>query len=196
MSKRTRTDLFISSVIDYLKGYFSSRATEEGIADIAVWETGYTMTLGEATEYPACIVLVPRKTMLDAYTVRYYLIVGIALSGDDPVELDALGNKWMDIIEDAVRADYSLGDSCIGIVPNLVVESDNVGNIFVLQARVDCDVDLGGFVYEPTEEPETQSQDLQEMRIQNDGRRDSAMPEMRQDAVPGDVGGQEEDASL
>ena len=196
MSKRTRTDLFINSVIDYLKRYTEARCLEENIAPVAAWETGYTMTLGEATEYPACITLVPRKMMLDAYTVRYSLIVGVALSADDPVELDKLGNKWADILEDAIREDFSLGGSCIGVETGFVIESDNVANIYVLQARIECDVDLGGFVYEKQRPEEQQAEGLQEMRLQDDGAGCGDMPEVRQDAQPGNSRRQEENASL
>lgn len=160
---RNRTDRFIKALQTYLGKAISERVEEVNakdpgihLPDIALWQTGYSGVLSGLSHYPGCITLVNGKTLVDPYTTAYSVVIGIGLTADDPDYLEALGRIYEDIIEDVIRSDWSLGGTCLDTDLGVQFESDNVSNVYLIQAQLTCQVDLGGYVY-AEDEPETKN---------------------------------------
>ena len=157
---RNRTDRFIKALQTYLAKAISERVEEINaedpsinLPDIALWQTGYSGVLSGLSHYPGCIILVNGKTLVDPYTTAYSVVIGIGLTADDPDYLETLGRVYEDIIEDVIRSDWSLGNTCLDTDLGVQFQSDNVSNVYLIQAQLTCQVDLGGFVYQPGDEP-------------------------------------------
>ncbi len=181
---RNRTDLFLDSLEKYFKEFFSQKTTELGIKDIALYQRGYAGVANTLSEYPGCIFIIQGRDLTDTYTTTFDVLIGIVLSGDDPKALDDEGNLWMDILEDAFRSDWHLGGSCLDS-SSVRFESDCTGNVFVIQVRFSCDVDLGGYVYD---------QEMSAVRISDEGFDGTEVPEVP-DALEG-ASGEFEDPAI
>ncbi len=197
---RNSSERFIKALETYLKKAFTERvakANEEdpslGLVDIALWQDGYTGVLSGLTEYPGCIVMVNGKTLTDTYSTTYQVIIGIGLSGDDVAHLEKQGRVWEDILEDVIRSDWSLGGAAIDTALGVRFSSDSTGNVYVIQAELSCDVDLGGYVYAGEDEG---SDGLSEVRLPDEGHEGDDMPEVPEAAGADDREGSEEDDSL
>ncbi len=154
---RNSTDAFIERVQKYLKSAFSERAEELGIEDIATWDRGWNSVLSSLSAYPACLTFIDSKSLKDCYTTEYSLIIGIAVTSDDDEELEELGNAWADILEDSIRADWHLGEACLDSSAGEISFGVTKG-IYCIWMRLECAVDIGGYVYEEREESDALSQ--------------------------------------
>ena len=143
---RNNIDLFISKVQAYLKKAFTERALKNDVIDIREWQTGYTAVLSGLSVYPGCITIVTGRALDDAYFSTFSLTIGIGISGDDSIHLEATGHMWEDILEDTIRSDWSLGGACLD-TKNVSIESDCVSGVYIIEANMKCEVDLGGYVY-------------------------------------------------
>lgn len=152
---RNSAERFMDAVVAYLKGAFTERVADINgkdedinLTDIALWQIGYSGALSGLSHYPGCIVLVNGRTLLDPYTTAFSLVIGIGLTADDPEYLERIGHCWEDILEDSIRSDWHLGGAALDTDLNVEFGSDNVSNVYLIQARMTCQVDIGGFVYE------------------------------------------------
>ena len=160
---RNNTEKFIKAVQDYLKAAFMERVADINerdkdihLQDIALWQSGFNGITAGLTAYPGCLILVNKRTLQDAYTTVFSLVIGIGLSADDPDYLERIGRYWEDILEDSIRSDWHLGGAALDTAEGVKFESDCTSNVYVIQAELSCDVDLQGFVYlDEPEEPET-----------------------------------------
>lgn len=157
---RNSTDAFIESVQAYLKSAFSERAEELGIEDIVTWDRGWNSVLSSLSAYPAALTFIDSKTLKDCYTTEYSLIISIAVTSDDDEELEELGNLWADILEDSIRSNWHLGGACLDSSAGEISFGVTKG-IYCIYMRLDCDVDIGGYVYEKREESDA----LSEMQV-------------------------------
>ena len=151
---RNRVDQFLSALQQYLKVAFTARVAEINakdtsihLPDIALWQSGYTGVLSGLSHYPGCIILVNGRTLVDPYTTAYSLVIGVGLTADSPEYLETIGRLWEDILEDTIRSDWSLGGAALDTDIGVQFESDCVSNIYLIQAMLTCQVDLGGYVY-------------------------------------------------
>lgn len=145
---RNRETTFIASLQQYLKGFFTLRATELQIDDIILWQDGYAGVISGLTHYPGCIVIVDGRTITGAYTARYDVIVYVGVTGGDPAALETLGRTWQDILEDAIRSDWTLGGTCLQVLDNAQIRPGWTGDVYTAGLKFTCEVDTGGFVYE------------------------------------------------
>lgn len=157
---RNSTERFVQAVTTYLKKAFSERVekineldTDIKLQDIVLWQSGFNGVTAGLTAYPGCLILVNSRTLVDAYTTSYSLVIGIGVTADDPDYLERIGRYWEDILEDSIRSDWHLGGAALDTAEGVKFESDCTSNVYVIQAELSCDVDLQGFVY--LEEPET-----------------------------------------
>ena len=156
---RNRIERFASALINYLKPAISERVAsinaedpDISLPDIALWQTGYNGVLAGLSHYPGCVVLVNGRTLVDPYTTSYSVVIGIGLTADDPDYLEKMGRAYEDILEDCIRSDWSLGDAALDTDIGVQFQSDNVNNVYLIQAQLTCQVDLGGYVYAETED--------------------------------------------
>ena len=162
---RNRIERFTSALIEYLKTAISERVAsinagepDISLPDIALWQTGYNGVLAGLSHYPGCIVLVNGRTLTDSYTTSYNVVIGIGLTADDPDYLEKMGRAYEDILEDCIRSDWSLGGAALDTDIGVQFQSDNLNNVYLIQAQLTCQVDLGGYVYAETEDgPDAES---------------------------------------
>ena len=144
---RDRESVFISALQSYLKGFFTAKATEQHIDDIVLWQNGYAGVISGLTHYPGCIIIIDGRTITDAFTARYDVLVYVGITSGDPVSLEATGRVWQDILEDAIRSDWSLGGSCLQVINGAQIRPGWTDNIYTAGISFTCEVDVGGFVY-------------------------------------------------
>ena len=144
---RNRETVFIKKLQDYLKAFFTARTAQLEIEDIVLWQDGYAGIISGLTHYPGCIVLVDGRTITGAYTARYDVIVYVGVTGGDPTALETLGRTWQDILEDAIRSDWSLGGACLQVLDSAQIRPGYTSNIYTAGLKFTCEVDTGGFVY-------------------------------------------------
>ena len=209
---RNRTDRFTIALQKYLQSAFTERVQQINEADpslhlpdIALWQFGYSGVLSGLSHYPGCLVLVNGKTLIDPYTTAYSLVIGIGLTADDPEYLETLGRLWEDVLEDTIRADWSLGGAALDTDIGVQFESDCVNNVYLIQAQLTCQVDLGGYVYAETEDgPDAESTgtvvQMPEMSgaegTVSDGEGDGILSALRDDHDADNEGIGTEEASL
>ena len=144
---RDRESTFISALQTYLKGFFTAKTEEEHIEDIVLWQNGYAGVASGLTHYPGCLIIVDGKTITDAFTARYDVLVYVGMTGGDPESLEATGRLWQDILEDAIRSDWSLGGTCLQVINGAQIKPGWTNNIYTAGIKFTCEVDVGGFVY-------------------------------------------------
>ena len=145
---RNRETVFITKLTDYLRGFFTQKAAELQIEDIALWQDGYAGVISGLTHYPGCIVIVDERELTDAYTARYRVVVYVGVTSGDPQELETLGRTWQDRLEDAIRDDWSLGGTCLRVLDNARIRPGWTEDIYTAGLEFTCEVDVGGYVYE------------------------------------------------
>ena len=156
---RNSTERLISALQEYLKKTITERVDDINskdkdihLPDIALWQSGYSGVLSGLSHYPGCIVLVNGRTLIDPYTTSYSVVIGIGLTADEPGYLERIGRYYEDILEDAIRSDWHLGGACLDTDSGVMIDADCVNNVYLIQATLTCQVDLGGYVYADTEE--------------------------------------------
>ena len=208
---RNSTERFLKAVQEYLKAAFTERV--EGVnrkdpsvhlPDIALWQYGYSGVLSGLSHYPGCIVLVNGRTLVDPYTTAFSLVIGIGLTADSPEYLDKIGQLWEDILEDSIRSDWSLGGACLDTDIGIRFSTDNASNIYLIQAELTCQVDLGGYVYEENDtETEVSGEEILQVPevpgsegTVSGGEGDGVLPPLRDDHDADGQGIGKEDAPV
>lgn len=155
---RTSAEKFTTALKNYLQGAISERVAEANredpslrLPDIAGWSTGYDGVLAGLQHYPGCIILVNRRTLVDCWTTAFSVVVGIGLTADEPAWLERMGRAYEDILEDCIRSDWHLGGAALDTDLGIQMDSDCTSNVYLIQATMTCEVDIGGFVYEHKE---------------------------------------------
>lgn len=144
---RNRESIFIGKLQGYLRGFFTARTTEEGIDDVILWQDGYSGVVSGLTHYPGCLIIIDGRTITGAFTARFDVLVYVGITGGDPATLEATGRKWQDILEDAIRSDWTLGGSCLQVLDGIQIRPGVTGDVYTAGARFTCEVDVGGYVY-------------------------------------------------
>lgn len=151
---RNSTERFVDALQRYFESAISERVERVNaedpdvrLPDIALWQSGYNGVLSGLTHYPGCIILVNGKTLTDPYMTTYSVVIGIGLTADDPDYLERQGRLYEDILEDCIRSDWSLGGAVLDTDIGVRFESDCTSNVYLIQAQLTCQVDLGGYVY-------------------------------------------------
>ena len=208
---RNSIERFTSALIGYLQKAISERVAsinekDHGISlpDIALWQTGYNGVLAGLSHYPGCIVLVNGRTLTDPYTTTFSVVVGIGLTADDPDYLERIGRAYEDILEDCIRSDWHLGGAALDTDIGVQFQSDNVNNVYLIQAQLTCQVDIGGYVYEEEDGTGTEgSGEILQMFEVSGGEgalspdeRDSVLPALRDDHGADGQGVSEEDSPV
>lgn len=145
---RNRESIFIGNLQSYLKSFFSQRAAEENIEDIKLWQDGYAGIISGLTHYPGCIVIVDGRTITGAFTARYEVLVYVGVSNADPTTLETTGRIWQDILEDAIRNDWTLGGACLQVLDGVRIRPGATGDVYTAGMSFTCEVDTGGYVYD------------------------------------------------
>ena len=207
---RNSIERFTSALIGYLQKAISERVAsinekDHGISlpDIALWQTGYNGVLAGLSHYPGCIVLVNGRTLTDPYTTTFSVVVGIGLTADDPDYLERIGRAYEDILEDCIRSDWHLGGAALDTDIGVQFQSDNVNNVYLIQAQLTCQVDLGGYVYAEDEpENENNGKVLPMSKVSgsegtvSEGEGDGLLPALRDDHDADGQGVSEEDSPV
>lgn len=141
------TDFFLTQVRAYLQEAFTSsvetlnsRYPDLGLQDIASWSSGFTGVSAGLQAYPGCLTLVSSKTIDTRDFTTFSLTIGIGVTSDDSERLELLGGIWEDILEDAIRADSSLGGSCV-TADQVSITSDCVSHVYLIEAKLECAFD-------------------------------------------------------
>lgn len=145
---RNRESVFISKLQAYLKSFFTAKASAAEIEDIVLWQDGYSGVISGLTHYPGCIVMIDGRTVTGAYTAEYEVLVYVGITSGDPVSLEATGRIWQDILEDAIRSDWTLGGSCLQVLDGAEIRPGCTNDVYTAGVRFTCEVDVGGYVYE------------------------------------------------
>lgn len=149
---RNREQVFVNSLQNYLKAFFTQKAAENEIEDIVLWQDGYAGVISGLTHYPGCIVIVEGRTITGAYTAEYEVTIYVGITSGDPVTLEATGRVWQDILEDSIRSDWTLGGTCLQVLDGAEIRPGCTNDVYTAGIRFRCEVDLGGYVYGNTEE--------------------------------------------
>ena len=144
---RNREETFITSLQTYLKSFFTTRAAAAEIEDIILWQDGYAGVISGLTHYPGCIVMIDGRTVTGAYTAQYEVLIYVGIQSGDPATLETTGRIWQDILEDAIRSDWTLGGSCLQVLDGAEIRPGCTGNVYTAGIRFTCEVDVGGYVY-------------------------------------------------
>lgn len=141
------TEFFLTQVRAYLKKAFSSSVADLnglypdlGLQDIASWASGFAGVSAGLQAYPGCLTLVSSKTIDTRDFTTFSLTIGIGVTSDDPERLEQLGGIWEDILEDAIRADSSLGGACV-TADQVSITSDCVSHVYLIEAKMECSFD-------------------------------------------------------
>ena len=208
---RNRVDRFIEALQAYLKASFTAKVAEINdkdpgihLPDIALWQSGYSGVLSGLSHYPGCIILVNGRTLVDPYTTAYSLVIGIGLTADYPEYLETIGRLWEDILEDTIRSDWSFGGAALDTDIGVQFESDCVSNVYLIQAQLTCQIDLGGYVYAEDDTEDTEDNgavvSLSEMPRDSgtipEGEGDSVLPSLRNADDADDEGIGSEEATV
>lgn len=154
---RTNYQEFIDRLRSHLEASFTERIEawnadggEVALTDIMEWGNGYISVLQGCQSYPACILLPEGRRMSSEppFFTQYKVTVGIALTGQDFGYLVRQGEAWEDILEDTIRSDWSLGGSCLDSRLTGDMTADCTGDVYVISCTLECDLDIGGYVYE------------------------------------------------
>lgn len=148
MAMRNKEEEFLTSLKNYLQAYFTEQAAANEIEDIVLWQDGYTGIISGLTHYPGCVLLIDGRTITGAYTGRYDVLVYVGITSGDPETLEKTGRIWQDILENAIRADWTLGGSCLQVLDGAQIRPGCTGDIYTAGLKFTCEVDCGGFVYE------------------------------------------------
>lgn len=147
---------YLEKAITERVGDINAKDDDIQLPDIALWQSGYNGVLSGLSQYPGCIILVNGKQLTDPYTTTYSVVIGIGLTADDPDYLERIGRHYEDILEDAIRSDWTLGGAALDTDIGVKFESDCVSNVYLIQAELTCQVDLGGYVYADEENSGTE----------------------------------------
>lgn len=109
------------------------------------WDRGYRDILAGNRDFPAVLFIERSREQTDSYTTEYGLAIGFAFKSSDMDLIEAQGNAWKDIWEDALTQDYHLGGTCLDS-NHLLIESDMVNGIYLISCMIDVSVDRGGFL--------------------------------------------------
>lgn len=155
---RNNTKRFTDALKTYLKAEFTKRVREINeddpsvhLPDVATWDSGFSAVLSGLKAYPGVLLIVDGRNLVESYFTTFNVGIGIGLTANDPVYLEQIGGLYEDILEDVIRSDWTLGGSCIDTHLGAKFESDCVNNVYLIMAQLECEVDLGGFVYEKEE---------------------------------------------
>lgn len=158
---------FLNALQDYLKKAITERVNAVNaenpdirLPDIALWQSGYRGALSGLTHYPGCLTLINGRTLIDPYTTSFNVAIGVGLTADDPDYLEEIGRLYLDILEDAIRADWHLGGAALDTALGASFMTDCVNNVYLIEIDLECQVDIGGFIYEDTD---TDSEDSGEV---------------------------------
>ncbi len=148
---KSQSDILYGKIETYLKQSFSDLVTQwndahegETLTDIMEWDRGYRDILAGLREYPAVLLIEKGRAFLDTYTTRHTLVIGLAYTCDDRDMLQAHGDAYLDILEESVRADWHLGDSCLDVV-SYDIDTDVISGVYVAACTLSIDIDRGGF---------------------------------------------------
>lgn len=144
---RNREQVFIDSLQTYLASFFTEKAEQYGLDDIVLWQNGYAGVASGLTHYPGCLVMVDGRTVTDAFTARFDVLVYVGITCGDLDTLETQGRLWQDILEDAIRSDWSLGGSCLQVLNGAQIRPGCTGDVYTAGIKFTCEVDVGGFVY-------------------------------------------------
>ena len=147
MALRNKEEEFLTSLKNYLQAYFTEQAAANEIEDIMLWQDGYTGIISGLTHYPGCVLLIDGRTITGAYTGRYDVLVYVGITSGDPETLERTGRIWQDILENAIRNDWTLGGSCLQVLDGAQIRPGCTGDIYTAGLKFTCEVDTGGFVY-------------------------------------------------
>ena len=201
---RNSTAAFVDALKEYLQKSFSDRVTQinaqldMGLPDIATWGSGFNAVLSGLTAYPGCLILVNGRRLSDSYTTVFNLTIGIGLTADNPVYLETIGQLYTDILEDTIRSDWHLGGACLDTAQGIEIQVDCVNNVYLIQAQLECEVDLGGFVYEdknPEGEVSQVSEMSRDVRSLSENEGSSVLSALSQPDGAGDIEGAGEKVS-
>ena len=149
---------FLNALQDYLKKAITERVNAVNaenpdirLPDIALWQSGYRGVLSGLTHYPGCLMLINGRTLIDPYTTAFNVAIGVGLTADDPDYLEEIGRLYLDILEDAIRADWHFGGAALDTALGASFMTDCVNNVYLIELDLECQVDIGGFIYEDTD---------------------------------------------
>lgn len=140
----SRTSQVASGALDYVSGYMNDRAQSWDLPLIASVEMGYRDIFTGVRAFPALICIVRSATDVDSFTTRYHLLFGLSIKEADIDLLQEEGEKFADLLEDAVRADGHLGGMAIDTT-GLSISTDCTGGFYIVSLECDVDIDRGGF---------------------------------------------------
>lgn len=149
---KSRTDLILDVIKGHLQTTITNLVAEWNVAnpgmhleDIAEWDVGYRDILVGLRFYPAVMLIDQKRVLVDSYTVRHSLVIGLAYSSEDVDMLNGHGNAYKDILVDALLTDHTLGGAVIDS-NGLEIECDVISSVYAIAAGIDVDVDRGGFL--------------------------------------------------
>ena len=181
---RTRTDVFLEKLHSYLKSFFDEKCTEFGIESVKNYQIGFVNEpLSSTTEYPASLMVVTSKNGVDTYSCLFDCTVAIAVTSDDVNELGRVGLIWSDILEDAIRSDYSLGGACLDVEDGFNVMTSYADDLMIIAVEFNAEIDLGGYVYEECTATEDSGKSMQTMWLSDAESHDVGMSEKSQEPV-------------
>ena len=151
MALNERTHKLLSKVMNYLSGKMMEIITDwneenpdEKLPFIAETDIGFRDVVSGLRSYPAmCIAQTGRNTS-EPYMTDYDLNVCIAVRGSDIDELQRMGYDLMDCLEDAMRADHTLG----GCAVDSAIQAPSCGvvsEVFIAAFELEVRVNLGPF---------------------------------------------------
>jgi hypothetical protein len=152
---RSRINLFTNNLIKHLTECFESKITEfntenpdHEIKNIEKWYSGFYGVASGLDANPGALILISNISTINPFFDSYHVNIAIAISADDQQWLEEIGRAWSDILLDSLRTSWTLGGLAVMVQHPVNLSIDCTASRYIIEATFDCEVDLGGFVYE------------------------------------------------
>ena len=155
----SRSTILTNASLEYLKGYIDGNARQWGVPTIASVEMGYRDIFTGVRDFPAIIGIVRSRKEHDSFSTSYHMLYGLALKGADIDLLQEEGERYADLLEDAVRMDGHLGGIAIETT-GVTVTTDCTGGFYIISLECDVLVDRGAFANQQEEQEEENKEEL------------------------------------
>lgn len=145
--RRTDENAVLTGIRDYLADYLADHAESYGVEPPLMVEVGQSFAMASVAITPAVIVAGSHTRSDDPFFAHMTVTVYFALGDIEPERLEQQAKDWKDLLQDAVRDDYTLGGSCLMCSTSVDIKDTCDGQWASSAMELDVMIDLGGHVH-------------------------------------------------
>lgn len=146
--RQTEKQALTSALITYFQTYFTAKATQYSLEDIKGWQSSYPELISGMDIFPACQLAVTDRRCSDGYFTEYTCTLKIGLIGDESTSLYQTGSCWEEIVEGAIRDDWTLGGTVVQVHEGFSVQPYFNGNFYGIECDFTVDAAHGGIIHD------------------------------------------------